>query len=61
MGLELLTEEKACKMLGIKKGTMKKWRSAGKGPTFIKLGRVIRYERNKLTDYIKERKVETKG
>lgn len=36
---EILTPEEAAARLHLSQGTLKKWRIAGKGPKFIRLGR----------------------
>jgi len=33
-------------------GTLNEWRSRGKGPEFIKLGRTVRYERSEVLRYL---------
>lgn len=44
--------EAAC-YLGLATGTLKKWRLAGKGPMFFKMGRAIRYSQADLDLWLK--------
>lgn len=48
---DLLTNEEAAALLGIKPNTLEIWRTKGKGPEFVKLGRTksapIRYWRQR--------------
>lgn len=49
---DLLTNEEAAAMLGIKPNTLEIWRTKGKGPQFVKMGKQkqapIRYLRPKI-------------
>jgi len=40
---DVLTTEKAAEYLGLKPSTLVGWRTAGKGPTYIKVGRHCLY------------------
>lgn len=50
--LELLTNEEAASLLGIRPNTLEIWRTKGKGPEFVKMGKQkqapIRYLRQKI-------------
>lgn len=39
----LLTSEELAEFLGVPKGTLYDWSSAGKGPTAIRVGKHLRY------------------
>jgi excisionase family DNA binding protein len=39
----LLTHGEVAKLLGVSPGTLYNWRMVRKGPTFIKMGHLIRY------------------
>lgn len=39
-----LTDEQATRRLGLAPGTLKQWRFEGRGPPWVKRGRIIRYE-----------------
>jgi predicted DNA-binding transcriptional regulator AlpA len=41
---ELIDEHEASRCLGIAVATLRRWRWAGKGPRFCKIGRSVRYE-----------------
>lgn len=49
----LVTTKEAAKRLGgIKPKTLEMWRVSGKGPRFIKVGRLVRYTVNDLDAYL---------
>ncbi|QDP20023.1 helix-turn-helix domain-containing protein [Sphingomonas xanthus] len=56
---DLLTNEQAAKLLGIKPTTLEIWRTKGKSPPFLKLGTSkqapIRYHRAALAVWLNER------
>lgn len=39
---------------GIKEGTLAYWRSAGIGPKFVKVGRIVMYPKEPMIAYFKE-------
>ena len=41
--LKLLDNKQAAALLGIKPGTLAIWRTLGKSPRFIKVGKLVRY------------------
>ena len=41
--IALLTVDQAAIYLGLARSTLNKWRCHGGGPTFIKMGRAVRY------------------
>lgn len=49
----------AAKYLGIGLSTLDKWRSAGQGPRYVRLGMRIFYRRKDLDSYIEAGVVET--
>lgn len=52
-GLEaLLTETEAADLLHVSLVTVRRWRHAGTGPTFRKLGRSVRYRPSDISDFI---------
>lgn len=55
----LLTQEQAAAYLGVNVRTLEHWRSIGKGPRFVKLGRAIRYTRAALDRFIAENQHQT--
>ncbi len=40
----LVTEHEAARLLGLSVKTLRRWRWAGKGPNFVKIGSAVRYE-----------------
>jgi len=44
MGLNIITEEKVSEILGVKLDTVRRWRREDRGPSFLTLGRLIRYD-----------------
>lgn len=55
---DLLTNEEAAALLGIKPNTLEIWRTKGKGPEFVKLGETksapIRYLRPKIFEWLEQ-------
>lgn len=56
---DLLTNEEAATLLGIKPNTLEVWRNKGKGPEFIKYGDApqapVRYLRSVVTEWLARR------
>ncbi len=48
----LLHEAEAAKILSVKVSTLRRWRWAGQGPRFIKVGFAVRYDPQQLKDYL---------
>ena len=48
----LLTTKEAARTLGISASTLAKWRVAGCGPRWAKLGRAVRYHVVDLTEFV---------
>ena len=58
----LLTEIELSELLSMDRGTLRNWRSAGIGPTFIKIGRSVRYKLSDILDYLNvNTRTSTKG
>lgn len=54
----LLTVEEAAAYLTIAKSTLNIWRiTGGRGLPFVKLGRVVRYKKSDLDEYLKRQTV----
>lgn len=52
----LLTTREAAERLGIGRQTLERWRAAGGGPSFVRLGRrSVRYRREDVDDFVRER------
>lgn len=54
--MELLAIEEAAELLGISRSGLAKWRSAGSGPAFIKIGRAVRYSREDVDQWLAARR-----
>ena len=48
----LLHETEAANLLSLKVSTLRRWRWAGQGPCYIKLGAAVRYDPQVLKDYL---------
>jgi hypothetical protein len=48
----LLDETNAARILGLSVKTLRRWRWAGKGPAFLKIGGAVRYDRDDLEGFI---------
>lgn len=53
----LLTEKEAANYLAVKPQTLAVWRSAAKGPAYIKVGTSVRYLMDSLTAYVRRQEV----
>lgn len=51
----LLTETELCDRLKIVAGTARMWRATGKGPAWIKVGRLVRYSETALEAWLAQR------
>ncbi len=51
---QLMTETEAARLLGLKVATLRRWRWAGKGPRFLKLGGAVRYDPADLEAFIEQ-------
>ncbi len=47
----LLNEKQAARLLSISFRTLQAWRRIGSGPSFIKLGRAVRYRQQDLVEW----------
>jgi len=56
---ELLDNEQAAALLGIKPNTLEIWRHKGRGPVYCKLGNTpqapVRYRRSEIADWLRQR------
>lgn len=56
-GRRLLTDLEAAPYLGCRPGTLRKWRSEGGGPKYIKIGSLCRYRLEDLEQFIESQAV----
>ena len=52
----LINETEASRVLGLSVKTLRRWRWAGRGPRFVKIGAAVKYEPPVLAAYIKARR-----
>jgi len=55
--LDLLTPQEVARVLRVDTKTLANWRYLGRGPGFMKDGGVVRYSREALTAWMRERTV----
>lgn len=48
----LVDEHEAASVLGLKRQTMAVWRSRGRGPMFVRIGRLVKYRMSELSRYV---------
>jgi excisionase family DNA binding protein len=53
----VLTREQAADYLAVPRGTLDIWRSRGKGPKYVRLGRSVRYRVSTLDAFLVENEV----
>jgi len=51
-GYKPAKETEAAERLGCTVSTLRKWRSQGKGPAYVKVGRLVRYAEGDLQAYV---------
>lgn len=52
IGTDLIDEVSLAVRLGVSRSTLQSWRYAGRGPRFIKLGRLVRYRNADVDSYL---------
>lgn len=50
---QLLDEVELAEQLGVSRSTLQSWRYSGRGPRFIKIGRLIRYRNTDVDAYLR--------
>ncbi len=55
---ELLEQEEVAKLLRVTAGCLAQWRFQKRGPAYVKVGRLVRYEKAALEDWLRDRRVE---
>lgn len=59
---QLIDDYGAAQILGFKNPqTLRNWRHLGRGPSYCKIGRCVRYRISDLLHYIESKKIELKG
>lgn len=54
IGSDLIDEVALAVRLGISRSTLQSWRYSGRGPRYIKLGRLVRYRNADVEAYLNE-------
>jgi excisionase family DNA binding protein len=52
--LRLLTSEQVSELLQVNANTLVQWRYRGKGPSFVKVGRLVRYRNSEIMEWIRD-------
>lgn len=50
--IELLDESRAAALLTVEVGTLRNWRVSGRGPRFVRIGRLCRYRPQDLLAFV---------
>lgn len=58
---KLLEAEEVARILGVKKNTVRAWRSKKVGPPFIKILKTIRYRREDVEEFLRKKALESKA
>ena len=58
---QLLPDEKAAALLDTCAQTLRNWRGQGRGPSYIKIGRNVRYRLGDLEKYIENNRIDPKN
>jgi hypothetical protein len=48
----LINTADAAQMIGIRPETLRQWRMIGQGPSFLKLGKLVKYRRSTVLQWI---------
>lgn len=56
---ETLTDQQVQRLYGINRGTLRNWRCMGRGPAFVKDGKIVLYRRKDIEAYLQSHRVKT--
>ena len=59
MSIELIDETKVSELTGIKVSTLQFFRREGRGPSYTKIGRLVRYQYADIVSWIQANKIAT--
>ena len=48
LNMPLLSPREVAELLGVSTGTLRSWRERGDGPAFLKVGKLVKYEKADL-------------
>jgi excisionase family DNA binding protein len=54
---DVMTEPETAEHIGISLSGLRKWRSDGRGPPYVRLGRLIRYRRTVVEEWLEKRMI----
>ncbi len=57
---EYMSTVQAAEFLGVSKQSLALWRSESKGPTFVRVGNIVRYSRQDLRDWMDDHRKEAR-
>ncbi len=55
--MQLLKEDEVAQVLQCTQSALRRWRREDRGPRFVRVGRLIRYSKSDLEDFIEENSV----
>jgi len=55
---QAMTENETARRLGLSVATLRAWRHRGRGPTFVRFGRAVRYLPSDVADFIAASRVD---
>jgi hypothetical protein len=58
---EVLDERGAARMIGCSVALMRKWRLFNEGPSYVKVGRLVRYRQDDIDAFLNANRVQTGG
>lgn len=61
METHLMNEQEAAAMVGCSVALLRKWRFFREGPSYVKIGRLVRYSQTDLNVFLDSHRVETGG
>ena len=59
-GLRYLNEYEVSALIGFAVGSLRNWRSLGRGPCYHKMGRAVRYRLKDILAWVESQRVETR-
>ena len=54
----LLRSKELAEVFGLEDNTLRIWRAKGEGPPFYKIGKSVRYDQDKVREFLQEREKE---
>jgi predicted DNA-binding transcriptional regulator AlpA len=57
----LMTELEVSQRLGCSVGLLRKWRLLRKGPSYVNIGRLVRYQQSDISAFLEAHRVATGG